>query len=535
MVMPIASPFRALAGNETKFGKNKRIPPTKYTKTDTLINEFAGLIFVFQLAIVFILGIAGNMWKEDKGRGKFYLNYSSSSDEPWYQPLIIPLRFLLLNSTMIPISLKVTMDLCKLYYSKFINADLLLYDEDSDRPAHANSTALAEDLGQVEYILSDKTGTLTENVMLFKACTIRGIEYGACSDPCDDSKDEGLNEEGLMEDPIFRRAVREEIKENSNECNWHLEFLRSVALNNTVNPTQQCGTLARQYKASSPDEEALVDGVSRYGVALIARDQYTATIMVPSKNAPLKGIDLSRGEYATVLSSDVQLSNTAKEQVRFETWDVLETFEFTSDRKRMSVLVRDPNTGQLCLYTKGADDVILARLSEDESKSSIRAKLGSQIDSFAVAGLRTLVMAFRHVPEGTYQKWKKEFDEANSLRFGRDEAKEICYDKLEKDLTILGATGIEDKLQNGVPDTIAQLRRAGIKVWMCTGDKYTTAKTISYTCKLCDSATTLLSVDGETADEVSSTAHPMAHLTSTSFLLPSNHRLAIASQKILTI
>jgi phospholipid-translocating ATPase len=118
----------------------------------------------------------GDVWRDKHGYDHWYLGYPKKS--PGYEVLIIPARFLLLNSTMIPISLKVTLDLCKLFYAKFINNDLELYDEETDTPAHSNSTALSEDLGQIEYVLTDKTGTLTENVMMLKVCTIGGTQYG---------------------------------------------------------------------------------------------------------------------------------------------------------------------------------------------------------------------------------------------------------------------------------------------------------------------------------------------------------------------
>jgi phospholipid-translocating ATPase len=100
-------------GNETKCGMNKRDPPSKWTKADRFVNMTAVYIFGFQLLIVVVFGIVGNIWKDSTGRDSFYLNYYSKSEESWYQVLVIPLRFLLLCSLMIPISLKVTLDLAR--------------------------------------------------------------------------------------------------------------------------------------------------------------------------------------------------------------------------------------------------------------------------------------------------------------------------------------------------------------------------------------------------------------------------------------
>lgn len=119
----------------------------------------------------------------------WYLQYPEH--QMGYEFLIIPLRFLLLNSMMIPISLKVTMDIVKMCYAKFIDWDVSMYDSESDTPAHATNTAISEDLGQIEYIFSDKTGTLTENRMFFKQCSIKQTLYG-------DNHDDGALEDILF-------------------------------------------------------------------------------------------------------------------------------------------------------------------------------------------------------------------------------------------------------------------------------------------------------------------------------------------------
>ena len=141
----------------------------KWTKVDAFINYVAVCLFIFQLVLVFIFGYIGNRWKDAVGEKHYYLqNFLSDG---WYIFLIIPLRFLLLNSTIIPISLKVTLDVCKLYYSRFIGWDMRMFaskkhGEPDRQPAKANNTGISEDLGQIEYILSDKTGTLTQNNMV---------------------------------------------------------------------------------------------------------------------------------------------------------------------------------------------------------------------------------------------------------------------------------------------------------------------------------------------------------------------------------
>lgn len=511
-------------GNETKFGKNKKPPPSKLTKTDKLINQFSVAIFLFQLVCVAILGVVGDMLKAGMAEKAWYLGYAS--DEPAWQMVIIPLRFLLLNSTMIPISLKVTLDLCKLYYAKFINSDLGLYCADTDTPTHSNSTALSEDLGQVQYVLSDKTGTLTENVMVLKVASVLGQQYGVFDPEADnltggsgpkpgevDANGVGLNAKGMMEDRGLRLAVADGAAAGLS-VPGAFEFMRCLALNNTVIPDVKNGH--RVYKASSPDEEALTSAAAAYGVSLLGRQTTLAEIALPTERAQGKGVNGLEGDLGKIAGFGciAQCPSLAgsNSPVRTEVWDTLVECEFNSDRKRMSVLVRqvDPLTqqprGPLRLYTKGADDVILARLAPGSLESTGRqdgqCKLQAQIDAYASAGLRTLVMAYRDVPDAEYAAWRVKYDEACALRRGRDEAKEVCFNELEQHLHVLGASAIEDKLQDEVPQTIAMLKAAGIKIWMCTGDKFSTAQTIAKTCKLWPPGSVLIPIEGETSGEV---------------------------------
>ncbi|XP_066369846.1 phospholipid-transporting ATPase 2-like isoform X2 [Miscanthus floridulus] len=154
-----------LPGNETKLGMSRGVPEPKLTAMDAMIDKLTGAIFLFQLTVVVVLGAAGNVWKDMEARKQWYVKYDDN--EPWYQILVIPLRFELLCSIMIPISIKVSLDFVKSLYAKFIDWDEHMYDLENDIPAHAANTAISEDLGQVEYILTDKTETLIENKMIF--------------------------------------------------------------------------------------------------------------------------------------------------------------------------------------------------------------------------------------------------------------------------------------------------------------------------------------------------------------------------------
>jgi magnesium-transporting ATPase (P-type) len=174
----------------------------------------------------------------------------------------------------------------------------------------------------------------------------------------------------------------------------------------------------------------------------------------------------------------------------------LDVLEFTSKRKRMSVIMRDSQTNKLILWCKGADSVIYSKLRKefidgDGPEKDLADRTTEHITTFAADGLRTLALAKKNVDEGFYNDWKTRFDAAlenpEELKKKREaEHNEIdrLMDEIELDMELLGATAIEDKLQRGVPDTIARLARAGVSIWVLTGDKEETAVNIGFACQL---------------------------------------------------
>lgn len=431
-------------GNETKLGMSRGIPEPKLTAMDAMIDKLTGAIFVFQIVVVMVLGIAGNVWKDTEARKLWYVLYPDEG--PWYELLVIPLRFELLCSIMIPISIKVSLDLVKSLYAKFIDWDREMIDLETDTPSHATNTAISEDLGQVEYILTDKTGTLTENKMVFKICCISGNFYG--NEAGDASKDKQLLNAISSGSPDVVR------------------FLTVMAICNTVIPVQS-KTGAILYKAQSQDEDALVHAAAKLNMVLICKN-------------------------GNIL------------ELRFNTsaiqYEVLETLEFTSDRKRMSVVVRDCQNGKILLLSKGADEAILPYASPGQQTRIFN----EAVEQYSQLGLRTLCLAWRELKEDEYEEWSSMFREASSTLVDREwRIAEVCQ-RLERDLEVLGVTAIEDRLQEGVPETIYTLRKAGIHFWMLTGDKQNTAIQIALSCNFIspEPKGQLLLIDGKTEEEV---------------------------------
>ncbi|XP_050206002.1 phospholipid-transporting ATPase 2 [Mercurialis annua] len=432
-------------GNETKLGMSRGIPEPKLTAMDAMIDKLTGAIFVFQIVVVIVLGIAGNVWKDTEARKQWYVLYPNEG--PWYELLVIPLRFELLCSIMIPISIKVSLDLVKSLYAKFIDWDTEMIDHETGCSSNATNTAISEDLGQVEYILTDKTGTLTENKMVFRRCCINGIFYG----------NEGGN---ALKDARLLNAIAS----GSPDV---IKFLTIMAICNTVTPVQsKAGAIS--YKAQSQDEDALVQAAAKLQMTFVRKN----------------GNILEMRYSSSVLN-----------------YEVLDILEFTSDRKRMSIVVRDCQNGKILLLSKGADEAIFPCAAAGQQTRMFN----EAVEQYAQLGLRTLCLAWRELNEYEYQEWSLMFREANSTLVDREwRIAEVC-ERLEHDLEVLGVTAIEDRLQDGVPETIETLRKAGINFWMLTGDKQNTAIQIALSCNFIspEPKGQLLLIDGKTVDEVS--------------------------------
>ncbi|KAL5104389.1 putative phospholipid-transporting ATPase VA [Taenia crassiceps] len=227
-------------------------------------------------------------------------------------------------------------------------------------------------------------------------------------------------------------------------------------------------TLLNGYESESPDEVTLVKTACKYGCKLLQRGTDFVIIWLP-------GDGLIRVE-------------------------VLKVLPFTTKRKRMSIIIRHPNTDEIVLYCKGADSVILPLLDPQKGQS-FKSSTEERLNGYSRSGLRTLVMAKRVLLESEYQKWAAAWSAAEQDYLESEELKYKLMEDIEVNLELLGATGIEDSLQEGVPETIAALREAGMKVWVLTGDKQETATSIAYAAKLITEEQRVLVLSAATAEE----------------------------------
>ncbi|KAI3640282.1 hypothetical protein MIR68_001160 [Amoeboaphelidium protococcarum] len=405
-------------GNETKLSMNKGKPKVKLTNLDRYVDLSSRYIFILQLCIVVIMGFIGNSLSSSEFEDYDYLELQLNRRR-WFTGLVIPLRMLLLMSFMIPISLKVSLDISKYVASCFIAWDLKMYDEDREQAAVASNTNLADDLGQIQYVFSDKTGTLTMNKMELKSVVFDSV----CVNLVD---------------------LREGRMSSIQNTDSGSRFWTGLALCHTVSAVEdEDGGVV--FKGQSPDEEALVLGASLAGYKF-------------------------QGRHKDLI--DMEASGS---KLKFK---VLNVLEFSSDRKRMSVIVRQSSDDQILLIMKGADEMMLPRCV------GIPQDVKNNLEYFASQGLRTLCVGQKFISPSDYQKWASKLQSAQNSMDNRDQKVGKVYDQIEKDLQFLGICAIEDELQHNVPETITMLRDAGMKVWMLTGDKMETALQIGKSCNL---------------------------------------------------
>ncbi|XP_058452756.1 phospholipid-transporting ATPase ID isoform X2 [Malaya genurostris] len=646
------------AGKDTKLMQNSGKTKFKRTTIDRLLNFIIIGIVFFLLSICGFCTIASAIWEALVGyKFQIYLPWEHIIPKDYLQGAtiigcLVFFSYAIVLNTVVPISLYVSVEVIRFAQSFLINWDEQMYYEKSKTHAKARTTTLNEELGQIQYIFSDKTGTLTQNIMTFNKCSIAGRAYGDVIDlrtsetvevsepPCNSSRTLLLNTEEssgrstpqpsstltvntntvsstgstatlkattnydyhqlpmqqpkqqhqqkqlqqqqytaispnthattprklhsslhvtfsqhnnshetrttptqLQQTPddtgqgtkthprisIHNTAINTTYSNqknttanlekttmdstitsisttteplsgsNNNEQGVHIteqvdfsfnaeyepdfrwfdqslldavradeenahSFFRLLALCHTVMPEEKNGRL--EYQAQSPDEAALVSAARNFGFVFRSRAPNSITIEVMG---------------------------------RTEEYELLSILDFNNVRKRMSVILRRNDT--IILYCKGADSVIYDRLGNNQQ--DLKTRTQEHLNKFAGEGLRTLVLAERRLTKEFFDSWLLRQREAALSLDGREDKLGAIYDEIECDMQLIGVTAIEDKLQDGVPQTIANLQMAGIKIWVLTGDKQETAINIGYSCQLLtDDMVDVFIIDGLTRSEV---------------------------------
>ncbi|CAK9163424.1 unnamed protein product [Ilex paraguariensis] len=475
------------AGRETKAMLNNSGAPSKRSRLETYMNREIILLSLFLVGLCMVVSVCAAIWlrhnRDELDIIPFYRRKDFSEDEVGnynYYGWGLEIFFTFLMSVivfqiMIPISLYISMELVRVGQAYFMIRDTRMYDEASNSRFQCRALNINEDLGQIKYVFSDKTGTLTENKMEFQCASIWGIDYSGRDTRIQDEQVEYSIQDGKVLRPKMKVKVDPELLRLSKSGKDRIErkhvhdFFLALATCNTIVPliteTSDPHVRLLDYQGESPDEQALVYAAAAYGFMLIERTSGHIVIDVEG------------------------------ERQRF---NVLGMHEFDSDRKRMSVILGCPDK-TVKIFVKGADSSMFSVIDRSLNLNIVQETEG-HIHSYSSIGLRTLVVGMRELSVPEFEQWQSNYETASNALIGRVALLRKVANSIESNLSILGASGIEDKLQHGVPEAIESLRTAGIKVWVLTGDKQQTAISIGYSSKLLTSKMTQIIINNNSKE-----------------------------------
>ncbi|XP_035264800.1 phospholipid-transporting ATPase 11C isoform X2 [Anguilla anguilla] len=472
-------------GMETKMALNYQGKSQKRSAVEKSINAFLLVYLSILLSKALVCTTLKYWWQGRPGQDEPWYNHKTQKekDTNLYLKMFTDfLSFMVLFNFIIPVSMYVTVEMQKFLGSFFIAWDKDFYDPEIQEGALVNTSDLNEELGQVEYVFTDKTGTLTQNNMEFIECCIDGFQYksqgpqsevdGLCVPDGPISKLQ--QKAGREKEELFLRALclchTVQVKEagQGEDGRDQVDGLDQGDQGDQVDGLdggndgprggERCGFIA-----SSPDEVALVKGAMKYGFTFLGLECKQMKIM--NRN------------------NDV------------ESYELLHVLNFDPVRRRMSVIVKS-KTGETLLFCKGADSSIFPRVKPEEVD-----RIRMHVERNATEGYRTLCVAYKEMSVEEFAQADAGLRDARLALQDREERLMAVYNQVETGLSLIGATAVEDRLQEEAAETMEALQGAGMKVWVLTGDKMETAKSTCYACRLFQRGTELLELTVRTLEE----------------------------------
>uniref|UniRef100_A0A8C3AUS6 Phospholipid-transporting ATPase n=1 Tax=Cyclopterus lumpus TaxID=8103 RepID=A0A8C3AUS6_CYCLU len=489
-------------GMETKMALNYQGKSQKRSAVEKSINAFLLVYLCILVSKALVCTTLKYVWQGKPGQDEPWYNEKTQREKDTNLMFTDFLSFMVLFNFIIPVSMYVTVEMQKFLGSFFITWDKDFFDPEIKEGALVNTSDLNEELGQVEYVFTDKTGTLTQNNMEFIECCIDGFQYkyrdassdldGFCvTDGPLNKVQEKAGRVGVVvslhlftprgggEQTIFMLCYQEkeelflralclchtvQVKESSEQGQGQRDQVDGFGLDGEVLPPLR---EQRGFIASSPDEVALVKGAMRFGFTFLGLE---------SKNMKI----LTR-------NNDIEM------------YELLHVLNFDPVRRRMSVIVRS-KSGDTLLFCKGADSSIFPRVRQEEVE---RIRIHVKTDDYLLEGYRTLCVAYKNLSAEDYAQADAGLMEARLALQDREQKLMAVYNQVETGMSLIGATAVEDRwvLQEEAAETMEALQGAGIKVWVLTGDKMETAKSTCYACRLFQRNTELLELTVRTLED----------------------------------